>query len=72
MKLEITAPGWMQAVDPRIVQNIGAVAVTPKSKIIDVGRGAVLEHRNEFVLRAVEAPVSAIGFVPDQDVLSSE
>src|SRR5260370_20505864 len=68
MKLKITAPGWMQAVDPRIVQNICSVAALPKSKIIDVGRGAVLEHRNQFVLRAVEAPLSAIGFVPDQDV----
>ena len=47
MELKITATGWMQAVDPRIIKNIGAIAaLTAKSKIIDVGRGAVLEHRN--------------------------
>src|SRR5689334_21834680 len=60
----------MEAVDPRIIENIGAVAPVPsQAEVIDVRGDAVLECCNQLVLAAVEAALASVTFVPDQQVL---
>jgi hypothetical protein len=69
MEFKIAVSRWVQAVDAWIVQNICAVpALTTKSKVINVGRGAVFEYGNQLMLGAVEATLSGIGFVPRQNI----
>src|SRR5262249_45189361 len=69
MEFKIAASRGVQAVDAWIVQNICAVpTLTTKSKVINVGRGAVFEYGNQLMLRAIEATLSGIGFVPRQNI----
>ena len=57
-------------VDAGIVPDVGAVAATAaKLDIVDVRRGADLEHEHQLVLRPIERSHAAVVLVPDAEVL---
>src|SRR5690349_12213672 len=69
MAFEITASCRIKALDGRIIQNISAPApLDTRPQIVDVRSSAAFEYRNEFVFRSIEAALTGIGLVPDQQV----
>src|SRR5439155_3806964 len=70
VQVELAPPGRVQTVDARIVDYVAAMTTFgAEAEIVDVRRGAVLKDADQLVLRAVEATLPGIGFVPDEQVL---
>ena len=73
MHRQITAAASRDAADPRIVPDIGPVSPgLAKTEAVDVRRIAVLEHKDQLMLGAVERPHPAGGLVPHHQVLELE
>src|SRR5207247_5511613 len=70
VQVELAPPGRVQTVDARIVDYVAAMTTFgAEAEIVDVRRGAVLKDADQLVLRAVEATLPGISFVPDEQVL---
>jgi len=51
VQVELTAPGWVQTVDARIIKHVGAIsAFGAETKVVDVGSSAVFEDDDQLVL----------------------
>src|ERR1700693_4257790 len=62
-----------KAIDAAICPNIGArAAVLAQLKVVEMRRGAKLQHEDEFVLRAIESPHPRVRFGPNADVFEQE
>src|SRR6202022_965322 len=57
-------------IDPGIIPDVGAIApVLAKLEIIEVGGRSRLPAEDQFVLGAIETPHTAVGLVPNAEVL---
>src|SRR5258706_12932582 len=69
MQIELATPSRVQAVDARIIENVRAIpAVGAEPEVIDVRRGTVFEHADQFVSRAIETTLAGVALAPDQKV----
>ena len=70
MHREAVVPPLTEAADASIVPHIGAIpAGLAQTKAIGMGKSADLEDEDQLVLGALETPHSAVGLVPDAQVL---
>jgi len=70
MHLELVHPAGSETRHAGVTPHVGSrPAARAKAKIVQVRRAALLEHEDEFVLRAIKTALSPVAFDPNAKVL---